>query len=222
MHEVLGVPRGLSAIIGSGGKSTLLRALAEELSGQGRVIVATSTKMRVPDWCPVYLEGSVEDIKVALESESCICVGTVQASTSKLDAPCVPFEELVGMADYVLVEADGSRGLPLKAHAAHEPVIPACASRVICVVGIDGVGQPVSCVAHRPELYASLSGLAPDDAVTPEALARVLQAEHLHDTALINKVHTASEWQAAERIACLLEVPVVAGSLQEGSLRCLR
>lgn len=31
---------------------------------------------------------------------------------------------LADAADYVIVEADGSKRLPLKAHASHEPVIP--------------------------------------------------------------------------------------------------
>ncbi|MFR2918534.1 MAG: hypothetical protein ACLTCF_06600, partial [Eggerthellaceae bacterium] len=43
---------GFTAIIGGGGKTTLLRVLANELSAQARVIVSTSTKMMMPEWCP--------------------------------------------------------------------------------------------------------------------------------------------------------------------------
>ena len=66
LGSLLHIQRGLTAIIGGGGKSTLLRALAEELSHDARVVVATSTKMYVPDWCPVVLGASPDDVQAAL------------------------------------------------------------------------------------------------------------------------------------------------------------
>ena len=130
--------------------------------------------------------------------------------------------DLVCLADYVLVEADGAKRLPLKAHAEHESVIPACAGRTVCMVGVDGLGAPVSQTCHRPQRFAQLAGVSVDDAVTPEAVAAVLCAEGLHDVVLINKVETAADWQAARRIAALCDTPVAAGSLWRDDLRCLR
>lgn len=218
------VERGTCAIIGAGGKSTLLRKLAEELSesGRGRVVVATSTKMYVPDWCPVVLDGGLGEVEAALASCPLVCVGAIHAPTGKLDAPRLAFDELAQLADYVIVEADGAKGLPLKAHAPHEPVIPSCASRTVCVAGVDGIGGRISQVCHRPERFAQLAGLTPDDAVTPEALAAVLGAEGLHDTLLINKVTSPHDRRAAEALAALVGTPVMAGSLQMGELQCLR
>ena len=219
------------AVIGAGGKTTLVRALAEELAGvmvaarlaqPARVVVATSTKMFVPDWCPVLLDASLDEGRAALAANSVVCVGAVHEPTGKLAAPALAFSDLAALADYVLVEADGAKMLPLKAHAGHEPVIPSCARRVVCVVGIDGVGKPVSQVCHRAETFARLAGVSPDALVTPEAVAAVLNAEALHDAVLINKVHAAADWQAAERIAALLRTPVFAGSLWEEEFRCLR
>ena len=203
---MLHIQRGLTAIIGGGGKSTLLRALAEELSHDARVVVATSTKMYVPDWCPVALSASPDDVQAALLEAPIVCAGSIHVPTGKLAEPRAAFSDLVRLADYVLVEADGAKKLPLKAHAEHEPVIPACAGRTVCVVGADGLGAPVSV----------------DDAVTPEAVAAVLCSEALHDVVLINKVETAADWQAARRIAALCDTPVVAGSLWRDDLRCLR
>ena len=219
---MLQIERGVTAVIGGGGKSTLLRSLAEELSAQGRVIVATSTKMFVPEWCPVLLDAELDDVEAALEEHAVVCVGAIHEPTGKLDAPNLSFADLAKRADWVLVEADGAKMLPLKAHAQHEPVIPACANRVVCVVGIDGVGQPVSQACHRAERFAELAGATPDDAVTPDMVAAVLEAERLHDVILINKVDAAKDWQAAERIASLSSVPVVAGSLWRNEFRCLR
>ncbi len=220
------------AVIGAGGKTTLVRALASELAPAAsavarsarpaRVVVATSTKMFVPEWCPVLLNATLAEVREALAASPVACVGSIHGPTGKLSAPNVAFSELAQLADYVLVEADGAKMLPLKVHAAREPVIPDCAERVVCVVGIDAVGKPVSQVCHRAEVFARLTGISIDDAVTPEAIAAVLAAEGLHDVLLINKVHTEADWRAAKRIADLSATPVVAGSLREGVFRCLR
>lgn len=178
--------------------------------------------MHVPDWCPVVLGASPDDVQAALLEAPIVCAGSIHLLTGKLAEPRVAFSDLVCSADYVLVEADGAKTLPLKAHAEHEPVIPACAGRTVCVVGVDGLGVPVSQTCHRPQRFAQLAGVSVDDAVTPEAVAAVLCVEGLHDVVLINKVETAADWRAAQRIAALCETPVVAGSLWRDDLRCLR
>ncbi len=77
-------------------------------------------------------------------------------------------------ADYVLVEADGARRRPLKAPAAHEPVIPATAGVVVVVAGLDALGRTVGDAAHRPERVALLTGCSEDDRITPAVVAGVL------------------------------------------------
>lgn len=277
------IPRETTAIIGSGGKSTLLRTLAEELTTEGaastgfaaaeiatdkpragkspsescpteraagdepstygdepstrrpatkrgttagarraRVIVATSTKMFVPDWCPVLLDATMDEVRAALSMHPIVCVGRIHEPTGKLDAPTMAFSELEAAADYLLVEADGAKMLPLKAHAEHEPMIPECAKRTVCVVGIDGVGRPISGACHRAERFAQLAGASTADAVTPEMVARVLEVEGMHDMVLINKVESDNDRRVAERIAALCTTPVVAGSLWRKEFRCLR
>ena len=115
----------------------------------------------------------------------------------------------------MLVEADGSRGLPLKAHAPHEPVIPPNAQRTVLVVGADGFGRPVAEACHRPERWAALAGVSPDDPAAPEGEARVILAEGFGDRVYINKVESAADYEAAEKLAGLLACPVVAGSLKQ-------
>ena len=219
---MLQIKPGVTAIIGGGGKTTLLRTLAEELSAQERVIVATSTKMRVPDWCPVLLSASLGEVEAALAESAVVCVGRIQESTGKLDAPGLAFSDLAALAGYVMVEADGSKGLPLKAHAPHEPVVPECANNVVCVVGIDGVGKPILQVCHRAESYAQLADASVDSAVTPQMAASVLEAERFHQVVYINKVENDTEWGAAREIASRINAPVVAGSLWGNTFRCLQ
>jgi len=75
----------------------------------------------------------------------------------------------------LLIEADGSRRLPLKAPAEHEPVVPEWVDTVLVVAGLSAMGQPLSEEwVHRPERFAELSGLQMGAEITPDALEKVL------------------------------------------------
>ncbi len=77
---------------------------------------------------------------------------------------------------HVLVEADGSRGRPLKAPAEHEPVIPASTDVVVAVVGLSVIGQALSEeFVHRPARVAALTGCRLGDTVIPAMVATVLR-----------------------------------------------
>ena len=136
---LLHVTRGVTALIGGGGKTTLLYTLAEELRRRGTVIVTTSTHIQRPEQYPVLPEGGKDAVAAALSENGVVCVAG-RSPEGKLSAPALSFELLSELADFVLVEADGSKRLPLKAHAPHEPVIPACAGQTVYVVGADGFG----------------------------------------------------------------------------------
>ena len=135
-----------------------------------------------------------------------LCLGT-PAEEGKLTAPLQSIEELAKLADYVLVEADGAKGLPLKAHLEHEPVIPACAGQTICVVGLSGLGKPIGAAAHRPEQYGKLCGAAAWDIVTPARAAQVLNKEDLADMYVLNQADDEEERKWATTLGALLEKP---------------
>jgi probable selenium-dependent hydroxylase accessory protein YqeC len=80
-----------------------------------------------------------------------------------------------GLADAILVEADGAKGRSLKAPAHYEPVVPFCTTLLVPMAGLDAVGQPLStAIVHRPERVRALTGLHPGDHITPAVVARVL------------------------------------------------
>ena len=218
LAELLGLRRGLTAIIGGGGKTGLLFALAEELHRSGTVIVTTSTKIRRPEHLPVLDPRDPAELRDALTAASPICLGSPWPE-GKLAAPTLGYSELCRAADWVLTEADGSRGLPAKAHAAHEPVIPAEAGQVILVLGADAFGQPISRVCHRPERFAALAGCGPDEALSPALWARVIRAEGYGNVIYVNKCETEAAWQSAAALVKLLDRPVIAGSLRQRVFR---
>lgn len=207
--QLLQIPRGVTAIIGSGGKTTLLYLLARELSRSGSVIVSTTTHIFRPSALPC-----VEAVGTVSEA---VVVGT-PCENGKLTAPHQSFEELAGLADYVLVEADGSRRLPLKAHAPHEPVLPPNAAQIITVVGAAGLNRPVAEVVHRPERFAALSGEAA--LATPKAVAAALITEGLSRRVVINQADLPEQLAAALELKSLLPYPTVVAALAKEELLC--
>lgn len=214
VSDCLDIRSGITAVIGGGGKTTLLRTLGEELSATHSVLLCTTTKILPFPGLPCAC--GLDGLEALRRDHRLVCIGREVPGTGKLTAPDVPLQQLAEYFDYVLVEADGAARRPMKAHASHEPVIPAMSNQVICVVGASGFGQPVSRAAHRPELYAGLAGVAVDSPVTPETEAAVLSKEALHHKIYINQVETEKAQSDARALAKLLDCPVIAGSLWKG------
>ena len=211
LAKLLDIHPGVTAVIGGGGKTTLLRTLGEELAEESRVLLCTTTKIFPFHDLPCAM--TAEELNSLRREHRLLCAGVPVPGTGKLTTPPAAMAELAAWFDYVLVEADGSAQRPFKAHASHEPVIPAEATQVICVVGASGFGSPVAEAAHRPELYARLAGVSVENTVTPETEAAVLRAEGLHHRIYVNQVETRQDLAAAEALAALLDCPVLAGSL---------
>lgn len=130
-----------------------------------------------------------------------------------------PLDELAQRFDYVLAEADGSKRLPLKAHAAWEPVIPAGTANVIWILGASGLGKPINEAVHRPELFCERCGCELTDIATPERVAMVLNAElrmlNLNNARImLNQVDTLADPAVAGRFETALSRPIVATSLK--------
>ena len=199
----------LISVIGSGGKTTFLRWLSKRLPGT--VILTTSTHIRpfpeIPlvHATPENRKQVLSKLRAALARSRVVCLGSPEPSGKLADpSPVVPFEALLEEADHVLVEADGAKGLPLKAHRPWEPVIPACSGLTVCLAGASGIGKPVSETCHCPGLFASLAGITPDRIVRPEHIAAVLNRENLADCYLINQVDTLPDPEEAVRLCELI------------------
>ncbi len=179
LASALRIEPGITAIIGSGGKSTLLKTLGLELMrAGGRVLLCTTTHMfpvaGVPwdgssrrldaaPWKPgtLHVPGCTCEACAGLVRGSICQTGVLDPETGKLSAPAEPLNELAQRFDYVLAEADGSKRLPLKAHAAWEPVIPAAATNVVWVVGASGWASPSPRLSTAPSSSASAAAASP-------------------------------------------------------------
>ena len=215
LEQLLDIRPGVTAVIGGGGKTTLLRTLGGELSARHTVLLCTTTHLLpFPD---LPCARTPEELEALRRQYILLCAGTEDPATGKLTAPALPMSDLANRFDYVLVEADGSARRPMKAHASHEPVIPPEANQTICVVGASGFGQPIRDAAHRPELYARLAGAGEADPITPETEAAVLKTERLHHRLFVNQVDTPENMKTVKQLATLMDGPILAGSLQKGA-----
>lgn len=205
--DLLQVKPGVTALIGGGGKTSLLYHLAEELRDRGTVLVCTTTKIWPPEHLPVVQDE--DELTEALSRFGVVCAGTT-TEQGKLAAPNFPWDN---RADYVLVEADGSAGRPFKAHESWEPVIPEHCQNTILVLGAAGFGKPISEVAHRPAIYAKLAGVPENCSVSPAVAAEVVKREGLHNRIFVNQTDTEKEWIQVDELAQLLDCPIAAGAL---------
>ncbi len=226
----------LVAIVGGGGKTSLMFRLAEELSG--RVIATTTTRIfaaqmkLAPAVCRFPNPNFDRCLSAGLDRHSlCLVVGQVEGEKARGVPPEIVSQWLNRPdVDAILVEADGSRMKPCKAPAEHEPVIPAKASLVIPVAGIDAVGGRLSEIAHRPERVANLTSLDLNDEMTTDALATLLchkqgGLKSVPPTArvmvLINKVEDEHQLGLARQVArCCLDAEridrVIIGAIKTG------
>ena len=195
------IKEGITALIGGGGKTSTMYALAEELHMRGSVIICTSTHILKPPQYP-YLSF----VDRPLPSGQICSTGVLNGQ--KLSSPEQSFDTLRDLADYVLVEADGSRQLPLKAHASHEPVIPENTDTVLVVIGIDGLGKPIQEAAHRPELYSDICHTEQTAIVTPKMIHDVVMTYPRCDGIIINKADDEDRIEKANALADLFDVPV--------------
>lgn len=152
----------LIALVGAGGKTTVMLALAREWAAGGAAVVVTTTTRLAAE------EGE------AARAANITLSHAGRQGDKLLGHPPEAVDALKAKFDRVLVEADGSRRKPLKAPAAHEPVIPSLTDAVVVVAGLSGLGLPLNeANVFRAERWAELSGTAMGALVTAESLARV-------------------------------------------------
>jgi len=151
------LPRGgghLVSVFGGGGKTSLLKSWAALYRREKvPVAVTTTTRSEPLDW-PDLAVREWRDVTegTPLSSDELVFVRRGKYTDGK-------WRGLTGsQADHlvetwanrvVLVEADGSGGMPVKLHLPGEPVWPQRTSLAVAVVGLGAIGQAVGSVLQR-------------------------------------------------------------------------
>lgn len=161
------------SLVGGGGKTTLLYAMAEHCARRGwHVLVATTTHiLRPQDGSLVQTDA---EISARWASGSYAVVGTPAAENKLTSPPAAQLEHWMAQADAVFLEADGAKHCPCKAPAAHEPVLLPQSDIVLAVAGLSALGKPLRQVCFRYEEACSWLGTVPESVLSPQLLARLL------------------------------------------------
>ena len=164
------------SLVGGGGKTTLLHAMAAHCARRGwHVLAATTTHIQQP---PEGLWAQTDAQLEALWAQGRYAVAGTVAPGGKLTMP--PPEQLhawMQRADAVFLEADGAKCLPCKAPAAHEPVLLPESDILLAVAGLSALGRPLQEVCFRLEQAQALLNVPPETVLTPTLLASLLASE---------------------------------------------
>ena len=227
------------ALVGGGGKTTVMHALGRTLPG--RIVLTTTVKMGADQHGGrrVLLDPAVGEVVAAAQNAPVVVWSRIdgQKAIGIDPARCdALFAERPGPArvDHLIVEADGSRRRPFKAPARFEPVVPPTTTVVASLIGIDAIGRVIADRCHRPMRVAALAGVRPYDRLTIEGAAAVLVHERgqrrsvppgARYVVVVTKVGAATRStfaDLAERVEAEGVAVIGIGQVDESALSALR
>ena len=179
---------GVVSLVGAGGKTSLMFRLARELELAGEpVLTTTTTKIYEPATEQSSNLIISEDLPAMLEKARGMLnyYPHVTAAAARLpeQGKLRGYEpEIINhiwksrLFRWIIVEADGAAGRPLKVPADHEPVIPACTSQLVGMIGLNCAGQRLSQQwVFRLKQFIQLSGLIEGSTISESAVVSVLE-----------------------------------------------
>ena len=159
------------SVIGSGGKTTYIHQLKDKYVVQNKtVLMCTTTHMLIEK--DTLVNPSKEEIIQRIQ-ECGYCHAGSSYDDSKISALDVSIlNSLKQVVDVVLIEADGSKHLPLKYPRNNEPVIDEDTDQIVLISNLWGLNKPVKDVIHRYEL----TDYDPNMLVTPKIMQDLIRA----------------------------------------------
>ncbi|MGD9569223.1 MAG: selenium cofactor biosynthesis protein YqeC [Sedimentibacter sp.] len=150
LTEIFNIKKGdVVSIVGSGGKTSLLFMLAEELKNECRLLVSTSAKILKPaenDYDHLYLNINTY-LSKRKENSSGITVVSKDIDDTKrklLGIDDNDLDLLIPDFDIILLEADGSKGMPLKGWKNHEPPVLNKTTKTIGVMPVNLINKKIN------------------------------------------------------------------------------
>ena len=176
---------GVVSLVGAGGKTSLMYRLARELTSRGdTVLTTTTTKIYMPEPAQsscVLVSGSVTGLLAEAqdlinENRHITMARYKLSDEGKLGGFSPQTIDVIRdsrLFQWIIVEADGAAGRPLKAPAEHEPVVPVSTTAVVGLAGLSGFGKPLSDRwVFRPDHFVEVAGINYNETINEDAIAR--------------------------------------------------
>lgn len=165
------------SVVGSGGKTTLIKKLAAQYRNEGKTVFVTTTTHMFVEADTVLTDDA--DIIIGRLRETGYAMAGIPEGGKIKALSHKTYETVCRFADVVLVEADGSKRLPLKYPNETEPVIPQNTDEIIVVCGLNAIGQKASEVCHRLELVKTCLGIQDDTEITASHVQKLVTQGYL-------------------------------------------
>jgi len=200
------------AIVGAGGKTSLMKYLAERITTAGMSpLISTTTRLGKHQITDDY------DFLVQIKDNKALAPETDE------------LKDKMTSYDITLLEADGAACKQLKGWREDEPVIPEFTTVTIGVLDITMVGQTATEEnVHRDELFTALTGLQMGEKITVQSLARLVNhkngifrhSAHTANHIFCAKAETPEQMANAARLKPMLKegMRLYSGSAQKGSV----
>lgn len=159
--EYIGQAKRCIAIVGSGGKTSLMVALAAAYAKGGeRVLLSTTTKLQKPGarsyGCDRYYYDDAILETVAHPGERIFYA--LDGEEKALAPPIERLARLTERFSVTLLEADGARAMDLKLHSERDPVIPPFTTATIAVLSLAALGKPAATVCFGCDEHSIVDG----------------------------------------------------------------
>lgn len=167
----------ITAVVGFGGKTTLIKELAKQYQTQGKkVFVTTTTHMLIEE--DTLLTDDADVIIDQLKSKGYAMAGV--ADGIKINALSDDtYAKVCKYADVVFVEADGSKKMPLKYPNDTEPVVPDNVDEIVVVCCFDALGKKAKDVCHRLEYAKKYVGIDDQTVISPVHIQKIVEEGYL-------------------------------------------
>ena len=145
-------------LVGAGGKTSTIFELGKEFSNLNKkTIITTTTHMGFDkDFILIEKDSDIKRIKNILKKFFLIKVGKKESEYKVKSLDFDLLKKIILLGDFILIEGDGSKNLPLKAPKDNEPVIIQETDLVIGLIGFDSLDKKIEETCHRPELVSKL------------------------------------------------------------------
>ena len=182
--DALEVHEGIVCAVGAGGKKSVLYQLAREHPGRVALTATVHTTEFPADLDVDALIDEDRDLQARVlvadpaRSVAYACASSKPGRHAGASPVTIRAIHDAGGFAATFVKADGARMRWIKAPEADEPMLVPGADTVIPVVSARAIGEPLSeRVAHRIDRVAEVTGIAPGELLTPEAIGRLLASE---------------------------------------------
>jgi probable selenium-dependent hydroxylase accessory protein YqeC len=186
LSDALSISGGdLVSVVGAGGKTTLMYALARDLSSSGvPTLVTTTTKILYPDRSQTNsvilgaeIEATIAGIAQDFAQNRLVVAGQKEID-SKIIGYSASFVDRLHSESTertIIAESDGAKGKSLKVPRRDEPPLAMSTTVYIVVVGADCLGKPLSSDAiFNPEMVASVAGVGMDSTVDEQVVLKAI------------------------------------------------